>query len=77
MYTIAGVYNITGKNDDQVVKILNTIVNGEDYKTNGVFNFMIIPASSNLQNLQAFQRKPNKKSAWQWRTLPTFARMVT
>ena len=50
-------YDITGKNCDQVVKILNSIVNGEDYQENAVFNVMIIPASSHLRHPQAFQKK--------------------
>ena len=61
MCTIAGVYCITGKNDDQVVETLKTIVNGKDYRTNAVFNFMIIPASSHLERKEFWLiAKPTK-----------------
>lgn len=50
-------YNITGENWDRVVKILNSIVNGEDYLTNAVFSIIISPASSHLQHPQEFQKK--------------------
>lgn len=62
--TLAGIYNIAGKDDDQVFEILKTIVNSEDYKENAVFNFMIIPASCSLQNLRNLRQVSESVEFW-------------
>ena len=49
-------YDITGKNCDQVVETLNSIVNREDYQMDAVFNLIISPASSHPQHPQAFRK---------------------
>ena len=51
-------YNITGKNRDEVVEILNTIVNNrEDYREDSVFTFTIKPDSKHLQHPEAFKKE--------------------
>ena len=51
-------YNITGKNRDEVIEILNTIVNNrEDYREDAVFTFTIKPDSKHLQYSKAFKKE--------------------
>ena len=50
-------HDITGKNCDEVVEILKSIVNNKDqYKKKAVFRFKISPASSHPQHSQASEK---------------------
>ena len=55
---MAGSYDITGKNLDEVVEILDTIVNNrKDYRKDAVFTFTIKPDSKHLQHPEAFKKE--------------------
>ena len=57
-FTMAGSYDITGKNLDEVVEILDTIVNNrKDYQKDAVFTFTIKPDSKHLQHPEAFKKE--------------------
>ena len=57
-FTMAGSYDITGKNLDEVVETLDTIVNNrKDYRKDAVFTFTIKPDSKHLQHPEAFRKE--------------------